>query len=191
MLARWNAFAGRPVEDVGVLLGEQPLIDIEFRLGEARHMLRCKRAEQDVGLLHAGVAGAVDQPLATLVDGLAHARRLRKNGGDNNAGGRPYEAGRRDMRPAQNAAMRPPILFPLFAPVTTIPGIGLRFAKLLEKIGLAKVGDFLWHLPTGLIDRRATPKVAEAPAGEVVTLVVRVEKHLPPPNPRVPYKVRC
>jgi ATP-dependent DNA helicase RecG len=87
--------------------------------------------------------------------------------------------------------MRPPILFPLFAPVTTIPGIGPRFAKLLEKMGLTKVGDLLWHVPTGFVDRRASPKIAAAQAGAIVTLVVRVEKHLPPPNARVPYKVRC
>ncbi len=87
--------------------------------------------------------------------------------------------------------MRPSVLFPLFAPVTSVPGIGPRFAKLMEKIGLTRVIDLLWHLPTGIVDRRYAPKIAEAEAGRVVTLVVRVDKHLPPGNPRLPYKVRC
>ena len=36
--------------------------------------------------------------------------------------------------------------------------------------------DLLWHLPTGIIDRRDAPKVSEARAGKIVTLKVRVER---------------
>jgi ATP-dependent DNA helicase RecG len=87
--------------------------------------------------------------------------------------------------------VRPEILFPLFAPVTSLAGVGPRFGKLIERLAGAHVVSLAWHLPTGLIDRRFSPKVADAPPGAVVTLTVTVDGHVAPPNPRQPYKVRC
>jgi len=87
--------------------------------------------------------------------------------------------------------LRPNILFPLFAPVTSLPGVGPRVAKLVEKVAGPAVIDLCWHLPTGLIDRRFAPAVAEAPPGRVATLTVRVLEHQPAPTPRSPYRVLC
>jgi ATP-dependent DNA helicase RecG len=87
--------------------------------------------------------------------------------------------------------LRPEILFPLFAPVTSIPGVGPRLGKLIGKLAGDKVVSLCWHLPSGLIDRRLTPKVADAPTGAIVTMTVVVDGHVTPANPRQPYKVRC
>jgi ATP-dependent DNA helicase RecG len=87
--------------------------------------------------------------------------------------------------------MRPAILFPLFAQATALPGIGPRFGKLLERLTGPAVIGLCWHLPTAIIDRRASPPLTSAPAGAVVTLVVAIEAHLRPGQPRHPYKVRC
>ena len=87
--------------------------------------------------------------------------------------------------------MRPEILYPLFARTTTLPGIGPRIGKLVERIAGQSVVNLCWHLPTGLIDRRLSPKLAEAPPGAIVTVTVTVDAHLPPPNRRQPYRVRC
>ncbi len=88
--------------------------------------------------------------------------------------------------------MRPQILFPIFAPLTSLQGVGPRFAKLIEKAAGPQIVDLLWHLPTGLIDRRHSPKLADARAGDVVTVTLRVDKHFPsPPVGRRPYRVRC
>ena len=87
--------------------------------------------------------------------------------------------------------MRPEVLYPLFAPVTALPGVGPRIAKLIERVAGTQVVDLYWHLPTGLIDRRFAPKVADAPANTIATLTLQVEEHLPPRNRRQPYKVRC
>ena len=96
--------------------------------------------------------------------------------------------------------MRPDLLNPLFAPVTTIAGVGPRVALLLKKAirlppGVAepRVIDLVWHMPTGVIDRRAMPAVADAVPGTIVTLEVRVLKHRAPPrgNTKAPYKVMC
>ncbi len=87
--------------------------------------------------------------------------------------------------------LRPEILFPLFAPVTGLPGIGPRLAKQIESLAGGSVVDLLWHLPRELVDRRFSPKVAEAPAGRVVTLTVRVDAHQPPTDRRRPFRVLC
>lgn len=85
--------------------------------------------------------------------------------------------------------MRPEVLFPLFAPVRTLPGIGPRLEKLVERLAGPKVVDLLWHLPSGLIDRRSRPKIAEARDGEMATIEVNVGLHVPPRTKRLPYRV--
>jgi ATP-dependent DNA helicase RecG len=87
--------------------------------------------------------------------------------------------------------LRPEILFPLFAPVTSIPGVGPRIGKLIGKLAGDKVVSLCWHLPSGIIDRRLAPKLADAPTGAIVTLTLLVDRHMTPANPRQPYKVRC
>lgn len=85
--------------------------------------------------------------------------------------------------------MRPEILFPLFAPARSLPGIGPRLEKLVEKLAGPKVIDLLWHLPSGLIDRRSRPKIAEIRDGEIATIEVTVGLHIPPRTKRLPYRV--
>ncbi len=87
--------------------------------------------------------------------------------------------------------MRPAILNPLFAAATTLPGVGPRIAQAIAKLAGEKVVDLCWHLPTGLIDRRFAPKVADAPPGVIATLTVQVLEHRPPRIPRLPYRVVC
>ncbi len=87
---------------------------------------------------------------------------------------------------------RPFVLDPLFRPLTTLPGIGPRNGKLLEKlIGGPKLLDILFHKPVDVIDRRFSPKIAEAQDGQIVTLTVRVQKHFPNERRNQPYKVWC
>jgi len=87
--------------------------------------------------------------------------------------------------------MRPEILFPLFGPITQLPGVGPRISKLLEKITGDHIVDVLWHLPTSFVDRRFSPKITEAPDNTVVTLEVTIMKHYPSRNRRAPYKISC
>ena len=87
--------------------------------------------------------------------------------------------------------MRPEILYPLFAPLSSLPGIGPRLSGLFEHLVGPHCVDLLWHLPTSLIDRRYTCPVMDAPAGRVVTLRVSVDAHTPPETSKRPYRVRC
>ena len=87
--------------------------------------------------------------------------------------------------------MRPEILYPLFAPVTVLPGIGPRLGKLFEALSGGHVVDHCWHLPSGLIDRRYAPELNEAEPGRIATLTLTVGAHRPPHNRRQPYRVPC
>ncbi len=90
--------------------------------------------------------------------------------------------------------MRPPVLNPLFAALISLPGVGPKleklYARLLEREA-PRVIDLLLHLPSGIIDRRARPKLRDVQEGQVVTVAVTVLKHRPPPpnRPRAPYRV--
>ncbi|MFN3855633.1 MAG: ATP-dependent DNA helicase RecG [Phreatobacter sp.] len=91
--------------------------------------------------------------------------------------------------------MRPARLDPLFASLTSVKGVGGKleglFKRLLGTEGPPRVIDLLFHLPSGLIDRRARPTLAEAVPGAIVTVEVLVERHRPPPpgKTRAPHRV--
>ena len=42
--------------------------------------------------------------------------------------------------------MRPQVLYPLFAPVTKLPGVGPRIGKAIERLAGPHVADLCWHL---------------------------------------------
>jgi ATP-dependent DNA helicase RecG len=84
--------------------------------------------------------------------------------------------------------MRPALLNPLFASVTSLPGVGPKqdklFRYLLGRDQTPRLIDLLFHLPASVIDRRARPKIRDAVPGTVVTLEVTVERHRPAPPGR-------
>lgn len=86
--------------------------------------------------------------------------------------------------------MRPQVLFPIFAPVTSLTGVGPRIAKLIEKLAGPNLIDLIWHLPREIVDRRYRPSVCEAMPDRLCTLTVTVDKH-EKGYQRRPYRVRC
>jgi ATP-dependent DNA helicase RecG len=92
--------------------------------------------------------------------------------------------------------MRPNLLNPLFAALTSLTGVGPKQAKLYARLlgrgeEVPHVADLLFHLPSGAIDRRARPKLIDVVPDTVVTVAVTVDHHKPsPPNrPRAPYRI--
>jgi len=91
--------------------------------------------------------------------------------------------------------MRPILLNPLFASVTSLPGVGPKQDKLLryllDRSETPRLVDLLLHLPASVIDRRARPRIRDAVPGTMVTREVTVGRHRPPPprNSRAPYLV--
>jgi len=90
--------------------------------------------------------------------------------------------------------MRPLVLNPLFASLASLPGVGPKLEKLYARLldrEAPRVIDLLLHLPSGVIDRRARPKLNEVQGGQVATVAVTVEEHRPAPRhrPRAPYRI--
>jgi ATP-dependent DNA helicase RecG len=87
--------------------------------------------------------------------------------------------------------MRPSILFPLFAETRTLPGVGPKIAKLIERVAGTRVVDLIFDLPCGMIDRSYRPKLIAAEEGRIATVELNVLEHFPARDRRLPYKVRC
>ena len=91
--------------------------------------------------------------------------------------------------------MRPNLLDPLFASITSLPGIGPKveklYRRLLDREETPRIIDLLWHLPTGTVDRRARPKLRDVVPGSVVTVAVTIDRHRAPPphRSRAPYLI--
>ncbi|ABE39849.1 ATP-dependent DNA helicase RecG [Rhodopseudomonas palustris BisB5] len=109
----------------------------------------------------------------------------------------PQNASKPALRhpPVRAGSMRPALLNPLFASITTLPGVGPKqdklFRYLLGRSETPRLVDLLLHLPVSVIDRRSRPKIRDAEPGTVVTLEVHVDRHRPPPpgRSRAPYLV--
>ncbi|WP_298162866.1 ATP-dependent DNA helicase RecG [Brevundimonas sp.] len=86
--------------------------------------------------------------------------------------------------------MRPQILFPLFAEVTSLKGVGTKVAPLIQKLAGPLVRDVLFLAPSGMITRRRT-NAADAVEGEVGVFDVIVDRMIAPGRPGVPLKVRA
>lgn len=86
--------------------------------------------------------------------------------------------------------MRPEILFPLFADVTTLKGVGPRSAPLVQKVAGPLVRGVLFLSPSGVIQRRRTTAM-EAVDGEIGVFEVTIDRLIPPHKPGAPIKVRA
>lgn len=89
--------------------------------------------------------------------------------------------------------MRPDILFPLFAEIDSLPGVGPKRREALAQLLRGdRIRDVLFHLPSGYRRWMHAASIAEAPMQADVILRVQIDKHIPgPPRGRQPYRVRC
>ncbi len=86
--------------------------------------------------------------------------------------------------------MRPQILFPLFAEVSTVKGVGARLLPLVQKLAGPLVRDLAFLAPTGLIVRRPMT-AADAAEGQVGLFDVLIDRLIVPGKPGAPIKVRA
>ncbi len=68
--------------------------------------------------------------------------------------------------------MRPEILNPLFTEVEALKGVGPQLAKPLHRLGLERVVDLLFHLPTGWIERQQVDRLDAAEPGRIITIAL-------------------
>jgi len=86
-------------------------------------------------------------------------------------------------------AGRPEILFPLFADVETLPGVGPKTAKHLAGLEIARPRDLLFTLPHSVVDRRRRGSIREVVPPATVTVEVSVTAHRPPRKKGGPWRV--
>lgn len=84
---------------------------------------------------------------------------------------------------------RPASLFPLFAGLETLTGIGPKTAKLLPQIGVETPRDLLFTLPHTGIDRRLRATIQDAVLPGTVTVAVTIGEHRAPRNRGGAYRI--
>ncbi|KAK0354621.1 hypothetical protein LTR94_011809 [Friedmanniomyces endolithicus] len=87
-------------------------------------------------------------------------------------------------------AMRPQILFPLFAEVSSLKGVGPRILPLVQKVAGPLVRDLVFLSPSGVILRRPM-QAATAVDGEVGIFEIVIDRLFVPSRPGAPLKVRA
>jgi len=86
--------------------------------------------------------------------------------------------------------MRPEILFPLFAPIATLKGVGPRVAPLLERVAGPLVRDVLWLQPHSIV-RRTPALLSDAVDGQVMTFDVTIQDYQRPRTQAQPWRVQA
>jgi len=87
-------------------------------------------------------------------------------------------------------AMRPQILFPLFAEVSSLKGVGPRILPLVQKVAGPLVRDLVFLSPSGVIVRRPM-EASTAVDGEVGIFEIVIDRLFVPSRPGAPLKVRA
>ncbi len=84
---------------------------------------------------------------------------------------------------------RPAILFPLFAGLETLDGVGPKSAKLFPALGVERPRDLLFTLPYACVDRRPRATIRDVVPPATVTVEIEVGAHVPPRRKGGPARV--
>ncbi|MDE0695536.1 MAG: ATP-dependent DNA helicase RecG, partial [Boseongicola sp.] len=84
---------------------------------------------------------------------------------------------------------RPEVLFPLFASLDSLPGIGPKLVRVFGQMEIGRPRDLLFTLPNAGVDRRCRPTVSGVTLPATVTTEVTVLRHLPNQAKGRPYRV--
>ena len=85
---------------------------------------------------------------------------------------------------------RPEQLFPLFAGLETLKGVGPKTVRLMGHLGIESPRDILFALPYAVIDRRRRDTIQGANLPTTLTVEVTVGTHRPPPNKGGAYRIQ-
>ena len=84
---------------------------------------------------------------------------------------------------------RPEALFPLFADLTDLDGVGPKTAKALAGMGIAYPRDLLFTLPHSGVDRRRRESIRDVVPPATITVEVQVGQHRAPTGKGRPHRV--
>ena len=84
---------------------------------------------------------------------------------------------------------RPEALFPLYADLETLEGVGPKTARAFAALGVEKPKDLLYLLPHSVTDRSRKDSIRDVIPPTTVTVEVEVGGHFPPRQKGRPYRV--
>ena len=84
---------------------------------------------------------------------------------------------------------RPEILFPLFAELNTLTGVGDKSAKAFAGLKITRPRDLIFTLPHSVVDRRVVHSIQGLTAPQTISVRVRVVKHVPARGRGKPYRI--
>jgi len=87
--------------------------------------------------------------------------------------------------------MRSEKINPLFSPISSLPGVGPKLEMLFMRLVGTKLVNLLWHLPYNVLKRNKHENIHDAQLGTIVTLKIKIIKHIPSRFKRQPYKINC
>lgn len=85
---------------------------------------------------------------------------------------------------------RPEPLFPLFAGLETLEGVGPKTARAMEQAGIEAPRDLVYALPYSIIDRRRKPTIQGADLPATLTVEVEIGGHTPPRSKGGAYRIQ-
>jgi len=87
--------------------------------------------------------------------------------------------------------MRPSLLNPLFAEVEVLKGVGPQLMKPLNKLGLTRIVDLLFHVPTGWIDRKRVERLDAEDVGRIISVELIARDYRQSGGPRSPLRIHA
>ncbi|SHH22323.1 ATP-dependent DNA helicase RecG [Marivita hallyeonensis] len=85
---------------------------------------------------------------------------------------------------------RPEVLFPLFADLSGLAGVGPKTAAALDHLDIETPRDLLYTLPHSVVDRRLRDTVQGAKLPATLTVEVQIGQHRPAHKKGGPYRVQ-
>ena len=84
---------------------------------------------------------------------------------------------------------RPDYLWPLFAGLDALEGVGPKTAKLYKGLGVETPKDLILTLPVGGVDRTLTASIRDVALPGMATVEVLIGRHRPPASRGRPYRI--
>jgi len=85
--------------------------------------------------------------------------------------------------------MRPELLNPLFTEISALKGVGNALAKPLERLGLSRMVDLAFHLPTGWVERKRVNMLDHNDVGQIIITTLTATDYRSSGSPRAPFRV--
>ena len=85
--------------------------------------------------------------------------------------------------------MRPELLNPLFTEISALKGVGNALSRPLERLGLSRLVDLAFHLPTGWVERKRVEALDMNDVGQTIIVTLTPVDYRASGSARAPFRV--